>query len=559
MTNNINIRTFRDLFENCHDIQIPVYQRAYSWNREQYEQFYDDLNEQGGKAYHFGLFIFEHKEQGAYFVIDGQQRLTTAVLFLAALAKVRTERNENATDIRSTYLSGGFSTVKDDNEYFKQLIENFSCGEKRVETPSQDKIKEAFDYFCKKLKKEKSEKAADLLVSLEKAKIGIFKIDDKGEASQVFEYQNNRGIHASDFEIIKAYLVHLIYIKSKDSETDIMEIQKNITEIYRNLEAISEHFGEKDILWCWFYLYEFSQYIEYDIEGIKWCLSPENEDKPVTDICVWIKDFFNTFEKITNAAKTLVSKSKMSSEIANLFLIGTSTSTKPYWPVVMLAVYMKEKEAKLDNVLVNKLAKSLEILWFKYEYCNRRVDYLPKWAYDYFNELSEEKLSFDDLREKINNAIANGFDGRFEEFKNAISDYLRAGDHFTKFKTMTRYLLWQYENDLRKDEGLPRLGSKKYRTYNTIEHIQPQDRGFSYVHGLGNMALLTQRDNSIASDKEINIKKQKVYSKYFDEEKREKALLLMYRDILPKGTWGEPEVKERFNKIKEFAKKYFSL
>jgi len=514
-----------------------VYQRAYSWGKEQYEQFYEDLKEQDGKPYHFGLFIFEHNEESAYFVIDGQQRLTTAVLFLAALA--RAAKNENTADIKETYLSGSFSTVKDDDEYFKQLIENFSCGEKKAETLSQGKIKEAFDYFCVKLEKEKTEKAADLLESLEKAKIGIFDIDNKGEASQVFEYQNNRGVHASDFEIIKAYLIHQIYVKSKDSETDINEIQENISTIYRNLEAISEHFGEDDILWCWFCLYEFPQDIEYNIEGIKWCLSSENEDKRVTDICKWIKDFFITFEGITNAARTLVSKSKMSSKIANLFLIGT----KPYWPVVMLAVIMKE--AKFDNTQVNKLAKLLEILWFKYEYCNRRIDSLPGWAYSYFNKLSEEKLSFDDLCEKINNAITSGFDGRFPEFKNA-----------------TRYLLWQYENNLRENgkEGLPKLGSKKYRTYNTIEHIQPQDSGFSYVHGLGNLALLTQPDNSKASDKDFSNKKQIVYSKYYIDKKHlDKTRLLLYRDIVSKEDWREQEVNERFVKIKEFAKEYFSL
>ena len=94
MTNNENIRTINELFENRRKIQIPVYQRAYSWEKEQYSQFLEDLIEQKGKPYHFGLFIFEHDVNDTYFVIDGQQRLTTAVLFLAALAKAKTAKNE---------------------------------------------------------------------------------------------------------------------------------------------------------------------------------------------------------------------------------------------------------------------------------------------------------------------------------------------------------------------------------------------------------------------------------------------------------------------------------
>jgi uncharacterized protein with ParB-like and HNH nuclease domain len=174
-----------------------MYHRAYCWGREQYSQFYDDLVEQDGKPYYLGLFIFEHDAEDACFVIDGQQRLTTAVLFLAALAKVKTTKNENITDICEWYLSGRFSTVDDDDEYLKQLMKYFSCGDKNAETISQGKIKEAFDFFSQKLEKVSSEEAAKLQESLENAEICILDIDNKYEASQVFEYQNNRGVHAS--------------------------------------------------------------------------------------------------------------------------------------------------------------------------------------------------------------------------------------------------------------------------------------------------------------------------------------------------------------------------
>jgi hypothetical protein len=549
MNNNLNIRTFRELFENRRNIRIPVYQRSYSWGKEEYSQFFEDLIEQDGKPYHFGLFIFEHDAESVYFVIDGQQRLTTAVLFLAAFTKVKTGKNENTTDISKAYLSGSFSTVEDDDDYFKQLIKEFSCREMRAETISQGKIKEAFDFFTRKLEKINWGKAENLRQSLENAKIGIFDIDNRGEASQVFEYQNNRGVHASDFEIIKAYLVHQIYIKSDTSETDIGKIQKNISRIYRNLEAVSEHFNEDDILWCWFYLHEYTQADSYKIDDIKRFLSPENKDKPVEDICRWVKEFFSNFERITDVAKILVSKT--SSQISNLFLIGK----KPYWPVIMLAVILKEGP-KLDSDRLYKMAKLLEILWFKYEYCNRRIDSLPEWAYKYFNEPSEENLSFHDLCDKIKEAINSGFNGRFPEFKKAVSNYLGEVDHF-KFKVATRYVLWQYENSLRKKEGLPMLGDKKYRTYNSIEHIQPQDTGLSYVHRLGNLALLSHQDNSKASDKNFDAKKQDVYSRYFDRKNPDKARLLQFRDILSRSAWREQEVNERFDKIKEFAKEYF--
>ncbi|GMO50804.1 MAG: DUF262 domain-containing protein [Treponemataceae bacterium] len=546
MIERSSIWTFKDLFKNRNNIRIPVYQRAYSWGRKEYGQFFDDLIEQNGKPYHFGLFIFEYGKNGVYFVIDGQQRLTTAVLFLAALAKTKAVKNENIDDICETYLSGSFSTVDDDDEYFKRLIKYFSCGDKKANTISQGKIKEAFDFFSEKLEKIKTNETENLRQSMENAKIGIFDIDNKSEASQIFEYQNNRGVPASDFEIIKAYLIHQVYVNSGAAEADITKIQKSISKIYRNLESISEHFSEDDILWCWFYLYEYTQNVEYNIDGIKYCLSPENKDKPVKDICEWVKVFFKNFEKITDAANTLVSKT--SPQIANLFLIGN----KPYWPVIMLAVIMKE--VKPDNERLNRLAKLFEILWFKYEYCNRRIDSLPEWAYNYFNESAEDKLSFGDLCQRIEEAIDSGFDGRFPEFKKAVQNYLGEDDQF-KFKSATRYVLWQYENFLREEANLPKLVKKNYHKYNTIEHIQPRDTGLSYIHKLGNLSLLSQPDNSKASDKNFEYKKQEVYSKYFNKYQTK---LLQYRDILSKDLWREQEVNERFGKIKEFMKEYLS-
>lgn len=548
-----NIKTLRELFEKCNKIEVPVYQRAYSWGKEQCEQFFNDLIEQDGNSYHYGIFIFEKKHDEIYFIVDGQQRLTTAVLFFASLTKFLSE--ENRANIRETYLSGVFSTVNDDNDYFEQIIQNLSCRDKRAETISQIKIKEAFDFFCKKLdkifKNKELEKIDKIQESLENAKIRIFEVDNKAEASQIFEYQNNRGIHASDFEIIKAYLFHQIFINPNHSEVDIDGIRKTISLIYRNLEAISENFPEDDILWCWFYLFEYTQDIDKDIEGIKWCLSNKNDYKPVKDICKWIKDFFINFEKITAAAKVLLSKT--SPQILNLFLIGD----KPYWKVVMLAVLMKEE--KTTNEQLNKLAKLLEILWFKYEYCKRKKDPFADsdWVYNYFNDSSENKLSFEELCKKIKFAIISGFEGRWEEFKKAIPNYLAEKKHFL-FKNLTRYVLWQYDNNLRTEAELPKLANRDYRKYNTIEHIQSQSTERSYIHNLGNLTLLTQSDNSKASDDDFFNKKNRVYYKYHNEGTSRNILLLQFRDILSKNSWREQEVNERYQKIKDFISKYFN-
>ena len=77
-------------------IVVPSYQRAYSWDtpvektdrNTQIDVFLSDLEEysksNAKSPYYFGHFLFEERNKKIY-VIDGQQRLTTIVIFLSAL------------------------------------------------------------------------------------------------------------------------------------------------------------------------------------------------------------------------------------------------------------------------------------------------------------------------------------------------------------------------------------------------------------------------------------------------------------------------------------------
>src|SRR5664280_1211896 len=75
-------------------IFVPNYQRAYSWETEtdknkskkQVNVFLSDLEDYNKSSihtpYYFGHFLFEEKQSNVFGVIDGQQRLTTIIIFL---------------------------------------------------------------------------------------------------------------------------------------------------------------------------------------------------------------------------------------------------------------------------------------------------------------------------------------------------------------------------------------------------------------------------------------------------------------------------------------------
>src|SRR5690625_5815117 len=81
---------------------IPVYQRTYSWKRQQCIKLWDDIVRIGADDNNPGHFIGSvvYIEKGLYnvtavtelLVIDGQQRLTTITLLLVAMAKVIEEQ-----------------------------------------------------------------------------------------------------------------------------------------------------------------------------------------------------------------------------------------------------------------------------------------------------------------------------------------------------------------------------------------------------------------------------------------------------------------------------------
>lgn len=83
--------TIRGLFDTSIQFVIPVYQRAYSWQEDNWNVFFQDLMEQVGRdnEYSYGNLLLETiKQDSEYDVIDGQQRLTTLVIFMRALYNV---------------------------------------------------------------------------------------------------------------------------------------------------------------------------------------------------------------------------------------------------------------------------------------------------------------------------------------------------------------------------------------------------------------------------------------------------------------------------------------
>jgi len=541
-TENKVAESIQQLFKNSDNIRIPAYQRAYSWGDKQCLQFLDDLLEQRGKKYYLGQFLFE-KDGNTFFIIDGQQRLTTTILFLSAVAKIQNTRGINTDSIRETYLTDIFKTIDDDQVIFKKVTQKHLVSAiDDTETISQKRIIEAFNFFETELNKLDNDNLQDVKKTLENAVISTFFITDKVEATQVFEYQNNRGKELSRFEVIKAYLMHQVYIHSTDfnqANNDIAEIQSIISKTYRYIEAVEGYFTENELLDNYCNLF---YNINGTIEAIKERLTKE-ENK-----VGWIKLFFENFVELSHSAKSIVSN-KSQSEITNLFFVGNEAN----WKLVLLTLFYK---GEVSGDTFKRILKLLEVLCFKLKLGDYRTDYLPHYSKRYFNP--KDNYTIDNLYQEIKDAANNGFKWYWNDkdyFKNIIPNYFDNEKYHYNRNTI-KFVLWQYENSLRlKNRSGALLDKDLYNSY-TIEHIKPQnptneeyteDFKKNFLQLGGNLALLTQSQNSKFGNKSFEKK-----SELFQD-----TALSSYTEIREKKQWTETEIAERHKHISDFAKQYF--
>ena len=534
-----NIKT---LFEASESIRIPAYQRAYSWENKQCSQFLEDLLEQKSKRYYLGQFLFE-KDGETLFIIDGQQRLTTTILFLSAIAKIQEKQGQNIHKIKETYLTDVFRTIEDDQIIFKKVSQKHLVSAiDDTETISQKRIIEAFNFFETELTKLDNDSLYLVQQTLENAVISTFYITNKVEATQVFEYQNNRGKELSRFEVIKAYLMHQIYIQSTNdvqANNDIADIQREISQTYRHIEAVESYFTESELLDNYCNLF-FN--INGNIEAIKEKLNKEDNKTK------WIKLFFENFVELTHSAKSIVSN-KSQSEITNLFFVGNEAN----WKLVLLVLFNRGNN---KGEVYIKILKLLEILCFKLKLGDYRTDYLPHFAKRYFNP--NDIYNLENLYQDIKNVTESGFkwywnDG--DRFKNIIINYFD-NEKWHYNRNTIRFVLWQYENHLRHINRSGALLDKELFNKYTIEHIKPQnptdeiyseDFKKNFLQLAGNLALLTQSQNSKFGNKSFEKK-----SELFQD-----TALSSYTEIREKNVWTEIEIAERHERISNFAKQYF--
>ncbi|MGB5024645.1 MAG: DUF262 domain-containing HNH endonuclease family protein [Saprospiraceae bacterium] len=463
---NFSNRTIKGLFDTSQkSFVIPVYQRAYSWDKEQWKALLDDLREQihGSNTYFFGNILLETiTEDVEYEIIDGQQRLTTISIFLRSIIMVLKERQKAGDKLefkisekeRLYFKDGGNKKLRPisyDAPCFDALIIN---GQSAFETASisQMKIKDARIYFIKELQLEETTILLKILNKVETTQITTIELQGKKEAALMFELQNNRGKDLTNMERLKSYFMYQMYVYSIPTETNsnIEEISNIFKLIYGLINDIKS-LNEDSIL-----IYHCNAFVKgfpyRTLEDIK-----EVFKKSVNKV-FWILHFIQELHTTFSNMKKL--ELCRDNYLQNLRKLNIPAFVYPF--LIKGYKYFGD-----DNEKMSRLFHVMEVLVFRYYLMSSRADIIAR--------LNEVLLGFQGDLDMLSTT-----------FKRKLNETGYWGDERTSKvlnewmyeNPVLNYLLWSYEASIQSKGYV--VGIMKL-TNEQIEHISPQIPNDEYL------------------------------------------------------------------------------
>lgn len=550
--------TILGLFDSSQkSYEIPVYQRAYSWEKQNWKTLLDDLLEQvqGDNNYFFGNLLLEEISQNRkYEIIDGQQRITTLSIFMRAMLNVLKSRSTEPElsefdfdEKIKIYLktSGNIKLrpVEYDRACFDSLIID-NNSQFSISTPSQKRIKEAKDYFEKELSNFETKIILAVLEKTEDTELTVIILDGKKDSALMFELENNRGKELTNMEKVKSYFMYQMYVYSlpEEIETNIECISNIFKLIYLIINDLNK-VDEDSIL-----IYHNNAYIKgfayRTLDDVKEVFK-QSEDK-IDWIKSYIEELHTTFSNIK--------KFETSSDVFALRLNDLGTPAFIYPFIIKGYKYLGN-----DTQQLSQLFKLLEVVAFRARLINSRAN----------------------IQERLNTILLK-FDGNLtdllEQIKNKLNESWYWGDSNTGNylngamygNNVLNYILWMYENSIQ-NKG---YSTRKFSIENEqIEHISPQnptngepiETGYdvddnnqysedfitSKLNCLGNLMLISGSHNASIGNKPFS-EKLATYKQnpLLNQQAEIEAFALVEGE---QSVWKSESIEKRHEKIVTFA------
>ncbi|MDR0611239.1 MAG: DUF262 domain-containing HNH endonuclease family protein [Planctomycetaceae bacterium] len=545
------------LTKNATSFFIPPFQRAYAWGKPEIERYFSDIirivkselnpKEHDKLEHFFGTVVIKEETQGfanKSVVVDGQQRLTTTLLFLIALRNIEGDdiRKKQITEL---YLKNNASDFEDKIK-LKQVTKDWDAYKALVngQEPNAGIIKTAYQIFNKLIndtKRTNSDITFDhYILAIKRMNVAVIFLDErphKGEDPQIiFETLNSLGKALTLADLVRNFI--LLSLDSK-KQSKLYE-----TKWQPKIESLLSDDTSK------FY----RDYLQYKTASSIKVVSDEKVDSNTKEVYQifkeYVNDNFTTHEEFISDIirfvpwyKWIISENvtdKINKEtkelLRNIFHDIKAEAFKPF----VLGLLEYNQQGVGDIRLSDD--KLIEILTVIRTYLirrrilgltqgeNKNIVLLCKRITD----LSNSTVSMIELLSKMFYKMRMPNDME-------LSDQLKNINFYEGVKKYSKFILGKIE------ENRTKVAVNFRDSRISIEHIMPQTLSNSwknelgennenvhkqYLHNIGNL-ILTEFNGEIGN-KSFTDKKDKL----------NKSSLNFRLDVINRDSWNERDIKE---------------
>ena len=505
--------------------EIPFYQRAYSWRKQDIEKLISDIN---GKEGHYLGNIVVKKNDDKFIVIDGQQRLTTIYIIFMALG-VKEKPFELSYEIDSS-----------DGEKLK----NFNVNERKY--VNRQILDAVIFASSNKTLHEPSFKG-----KLTSAIFTMTIIPENVKATEYFELVNTKSIQLENHQVLKARFLSNI----KDNYADVArkwDMISNMDEKYKD-QILERNQADLPIE-----PKTIRELLESDFNGKEEKQTETNSDaKSLVKFPVFLLLVLKVFvaknglnvdseNKVDPNNKIIIDKDKLLGEFEKVF----REKTDLHYEFIAFLESMRKKFDEFvyrDDEMKNKILLNLQRLFYytseydKPEFIAALLAFLDKNSLDTYNDKNTQKAI--EFLEQLDNELAksalknNGSRKIVETINDVIgkmykdesletpvlekidSKFLDSGTavpHYWFYRL--EYLLWRDFNNLSVcnicsddiKKAFPKFNRDEYliKPQDTVEHMWATNlqENNKALDDFGNLALIRKDFNSSLSDYDFDEK-----------------------------------------------------
>lgn len=532
-------------------IEVPEWQRSYSWDTQEIESFWQDLlafdkqfpdENIVGEEYFLGSIVLVTGGPKNS-VLDGQQRLATATILLSVLRDLRREYNSDAAGrLQNKYIcdfdDGTQQTTYDltlgvyDRDFFRAEIQdmaNDSGARPKPELKSHTLIRKARNYFSDRMREESEAVGGGKTAFDRNLRIGRVLCDhlsvvavsstDEDNAASVFETLNDRGIGLSTTDLVRNLLLRRA--EDEDARDRIVSAWQKVLAIHdeANVDDFLRHFWVShygDVRSRKLYREIKSTIVDKNISSLEMSLELAEAAPQYRDI-VMAKDENAELSRLLDGIKQLGAKALYPTLLSGYAVIG-------------------EADDKSDLIT---LASALTTMFVRYNVIGGRE-----------TTVMESKV-FQIAAELRSSKDFGSSTGALSEFSPSAGEFVARFQKVSINRTATnRYLLRMIEHAMRETGEDSVEGPDRVH----VEHIYPQnpesdqkwDNHSAYINRLGNLTLLGKRLNMAIRNADFETKKT-------TDKGYKQSAILMTKKLLDLGDWNPDSVEARQVELSDFA------